>query len=70
LKTIGEKALTVKNGMYRMPICRSMLSVIAPTSRGFFHTGRRSRLSFSESEFIALNISIVTKMDKLIVVAV
>jgi hypothetical protein len=35
----------------------------------FFHTGRRSRLSFSDSEFMALNISTVTKMDKLIVVA-
>jgi hypothetical protein len=46
-----------------------MLSAIAPTRKGFFHTGRTSKLSSSDSEFIALNISTVTKMDKLMVVA-
>ena len=46
-----------------------MLSVIAATKNGFFQIGSRSRLSFSESEFIALNISTVTRIDKLIVVA-
>jgi hypothetical protein len=48
---------------------RAMLSAIAATRNGFFHTGRTSRLSFSESEFIALNISTVTKIDRLMVVA-
>jgi hypothetical protein len=47
-----------------------MLSAMAATRNGFFHTGRRSRLSFSETEFIALNISTVTRMERLIVVAV
>jgi hypothetical protein len=47
-----------------------MLRVIAPTKYIFFHTGNLSKLSFSESEFMALNISTVTKMDKLMVVAV
>lgn len=46
-----------------------MLNVIAATRKGFLHTGRTNNDSFSDSEFIALNISIVTKMDKLIVVA-
>ena len=46
-----------------------MLSAIAPTKNGFFHTGNRSRLSFSDKEFIALNISIVTRIDSDIVVA-
>ena len=48
---------------------RAMLSAIAPTRNGLCHTGITSRLSFSESEFIALNISTVTKMDRLMVVA-
>jgi hypothetical protein len=55
--------------MYRMAKWRTMLNAIAPTRKGFFHTGRTSRLSFSEIELIALNISTVTKTDKLIVVA-
>jgi hypothetical protein len=47
----------------------AMLNAMAPTRKGFFHTGRTRRLSFSDNEFMALNISTVTKMDKLIVVA-
>lgn len=46
-----------------------MLSVMAATRYGFFHTGRRSKLSFSDREFMALNISTVTRMDKDMVVA-
>ena len=46
-----------------------MLKLIAATRYMFFHNGRRSRLSFSESEFIALNISTVTRIERLIVVA-
>jgi hypothetical protein len=42
---------------------------MAPTRKGFFQTGRTSKLSFSDSEFMALNISTVTRIDKLIVVA-
>lgn len=49
---------------------RAMLKVMAATRYMFFHKGNRSKLSFSESEFMALNISIVTKIDKLMVVAV
>ena len=52
-----------------MAKCNSMLKVIAATRYGFFHTGSLSRLSFSDSEFMALNISTVTRIDKLIVVA-
>lgn len=46
-----------------------MLRVIAPTKYMFFHSGNLRRLSFSEREFMALNISTVTRIDKLIVVA-
>jgi len=46
-----------------------MLNVIAITRYIFFHTGNLNKLSFSDNEFIALNISTVTKIDKLIVVA-
>jgi hypothetical protein len=53
-----------------MATCSAMLSAMAPTRNGFFHTGRRSKLSFSEREFMALNISTVTRMERLIVVAV
>lgn len=49
--------------------CRPILRAIAPTRNGFFHTGSLSRLSFSESEFMALNISTVTRIDRLMVVA-
>lgn len=47
-----------------------MLRVIAATRYMFFQSGRRRSDSFSESEFMALNISTVTRIDKLIVVAV
>jgi hypothetical protein len=47
-----------------------MESAIAATKNLFFQTGRRSKLSFSESEFIALNISTVTRIESEIVVAV
>jgi hypothetical protein len=47
-----------------------MLRVIAITRNGFFQSGKARRLSFSEREFIALNISITTRIDKLMVVAV
>ena len=50
--------------------CSAMLSAIALTRYMFFHSGSRSKLSFSESEFIALNISTVTRIERLIVVAV
>jgi hypothetical protein len=46
-----------------------MLNAMAATRNGFFHTGRMSKLSFSEREFIALNISTVTRIERLIVVA-
>ena len=44
-----------------------MLIAIAPTKYRFFHTGKTNKLSFSDTEFIALNISTVTNTDKLIV---
>jgi len=59
----------VKKGMYRIAKCKAMLKVIAATKKGLRHTGNRNKLSFSESEFMALNISTVTRIDKLIVVA-
>lgn len=46
-----------------------MLNAMAPTRNMFLQTGSRSRLSFSDSEFMALNISTVTRIDKLMVVA-
>lgn len=46
-----------------------MLNVIAATRNGFFHNGKTKRDSFSDSEFMALNISMVTRIDKLMVVA-
>jgi len=49
--------------------CNAMLNVIAITRYMFFHNGNLNKLSFSDNEFIALNISTVTKIDKLIVVA-
>ena len=52
-----------------MAKCNSMLKVIAATRYGFFQTGSLSRLSFSDSEFMALNISTVTRMERDIVVA-
>jgi len=59
----------VKKGTYRIIRCNAMLNVIAITRYIFFHTGNLNKLSFSDNEFIALNISTVTKIDKLIVVA-
>lgn len=47
-----------------------MLNNIDATRNGFFQTGNRNKLSFSDSEFIALNISTVTRIERLIVVAV
>ena len=49
--------------------CSAILNAIAPTRYIFFHRGSLSRLSFSEREFMALNISIVTRMDRDMVVA-
>lgn len=46
-----------------------MLNAMAPTKKGFRQTGKTNKLAFSESEFMALNISTVTKIDRLIVVA-
>jgi hypothetical protein len=73
-KTLGpdftkEVALTVKNGIYKIPMWSTMLSAIAPTRNGFFQTGKTNKLSFSDREFIALNISTVTNIERLIVVA-
>jgi hypothetical protein len=62
--------LTVKKGIYKIATCSVIDRAMAATRNLFFHTGKRSRLSFSESEFIALNISTVTRMDSDIVVAV
>ncbi len=59
----------MKKGMYRIATCSAMLSAIAPTRKGFFHSGSLSRLSFSESEFIELNISTTTRIESDIVVA-
>ena len=59
----------MKTGMYKMAMWRTMLKAMAATRNGFFHTGSLRRLSFSDREFMALNISTVTRMDKLIVVA-
>ena len=59
----------MKKGIYKIAKCNSILKVIAPTRKGFFQRGSLNKLSFSDSEFIALNISIVTNIDRLIVVA-
>ena len=60
---------TVKNGIYNIAKCRHMLNAMAATRNGLRHIGSTSRLSFSESEFIALNISTVTRIESDIVVA-
>ena len=57
----------MRKGTYRMATCRTMLRVIAATRNIFFQSGSWSKLSFSDNEFIALNISTVTSIDKLIV---
>jgi hypothetical protein len=69
MKQRHDIPLTEKNGMYNIAKCRTMLKVMAATRNGFSQTGRASRLSFSEREFMALNISTVTRIDKLMVVA-
>jgi hypothetical protein len=61
--------LTVKKGTYKIMRCKTMLRVMAATRYMFFQSGKRSKLSFSDNEFIALNISTVTSIDKLIVEA-
>ena len=61
--------LAVRNGIYRIPKCNSMLRSIEATRNGFFHTGNLNKLSFSDREFMALNISTVTRIERLIVVA-
>ena len=61
--------LTVKKGMYNIATCRIILRAIAATRNGLRQTGSLNKLSFSESEFMALNISMVTRIDRLIVVA-
>ena len=66
----GLGRLAVKNGMYRIPKCNTILRTMEATRNGFFHTGNLNRLSFSDSEFMALNISTVTRTERLIVVAV
>ena len=69
----AEKARhTVKNkGMSRIAKCQwsAMLGAFAATRKGLRHTRSFNRLSFSDSEFMALNNSIVTRIDKLMVVA-
>jgi hypothetical protein len=62
--------LAVKNGMYMIPQCNIMLRTTEATSDGFFHTGNLNKLSFSDSEFMALNISTVTRIERLMVAAV
>jgi len=49
--------------------CNSMLRVMAPARYMFFQSGSLNKLSFSESEFMALNISTVTRIERLMVVA-
>lgn len=53
-----------------MPKCKTMLKVIAPTRYMFLQRGNLSKDSFSDREFIALNISTVTRIERDIVVAV
>ena len=64
-----DEELTVKNGIYKIAKCSAMLNVMAATRNGLRHTGSLSRLSFSDSEFIALNISTVTRIESEIVEA-
>ena len=59
----------MKNGIYKMAKWSAMLKATAATRNGLRQTGSLNKLSFSESEFMALNISMVTRIDKLIVVA-
>ena len=59
----------MKKGIYNIATWSVMLNAIAATRKGFFHTGSLNSDSFSDSEFIALNISTVTRIDRLMVVA-
>jgi len=61
---------SVKNGIYRIPKCNTILRSMEATRNGFLHTGNLNKLSVSDNEFIALNISTVTRIERLIVVAV
>lgn len=69
-KPRAEGLLAVKNGMYMIPKCKIMLRTTEATRNGFFHTGNLNKLSFSDSEFMALNISTVTRIERLMVAAV
>ena len=69
-KCRAKDQLALKNGMYRIPRCNVILRTIEARRNGFFHTGNLNKLSFSDNEFMALNISTVTRIERLIVVAV
>jgi len=60
---------TVKNGTYRIIKWRTIDKAIDNTNHILFHSGSVSNDSFSERLLIAFNISMVTNMDKDIVVA-
>jgi hypothetical protein len=49
--------------------CNPMLNEMAPQRYRLVHKGNVNRLSFSDNEFIALNISISTNTDSDMVVA-
>ena len=51
-------------------MCNTILRTMEATRNGFFHIGNLNKLSFSDREFMALNISTVTRIERLIVVAV
>lgn len=53
-----------KNGMYRIAKCSVIDRIIAYTSIMLFHSGKFSRDSLEERAFIALNISITTRMER------
>lgn len=50
-------------GVYRRAKCNAMESVMAYTSIIFSHNGRVSRDSLEDKAFIALSISITTRID-------
>lgn len=56
--------------MYKIPTCNTILRTMEPTRNGFLHIGNLNKLSFSDREFMALNISTVTRIERLMVVAV
>jgi hypothetical protein len=51
-----------KNGIYTIAQCRIIESMMAYTSVMFFHSGRVNKLSVELKPFIALNISITTRL--------